>query len=173
MIAAAPPLGLLTCPPVLAAADFRLRGQRNDDYSFLERLYASVREDEIGPLGWDADEKSRFLASQFALQHRHYAEHYRQSEFAILERAGSPVGRLYLYRRADDHRIVDISLVPEIRNRGIGRALLEAVMLEASARGRSVSIHVEKFNPAQRLYQRLGFRVAGESGPYWLMQWRS
>ena len=158
MIAAAPPLGLLTCPPVLAAADFRLRGQRNDDYSFLERLYASVREDEIGPLGWDADEKSRFLASQFALQHRHYAEHYRQSEFAILERAGSPVGRLYLYRRADDHRIVDISLVPEIRNRGIGR---------------SVSIHVEKFNPAQRLYQRLGFRVAGESGPYWLMQWRS
>jgi hypothetical protein len=36
-----------------------------------------------------------------------------------------------------------------------------------------VSIHVEKFNPAQNLYRRLGFREAGEDGPYWRMEWRA
>lgn len=46
-----------------------------------------------------------------------------------------------------------------------------SVIARAAARGRSVSIRVEKFNPAQRLYLRLDFRVDGESGPYWLMQW--
>jgi hypothetical protein len=36
-----------------------------------------------------------------------------------------------------------------------------------------VSIHVQKFNPAQRPYRRLSFVEAGESGPYWLMVWPS
>ena len=69
-------------------------------------------------------------------------------------------------------RIVDIALLPECRNRGVGTALLQAAMNEAAAAGKTVSIHVEKFNPAQRLYRRLDFHEISESGPYWLMEWR-
>jgi len=31
---------------------------------------------------------------------------------------------------------------------------------------------VERFNPALRLYQRLGFRHVEDQGPYYLMEWR-
>jgi predicted GNAT family acetyltransferase len=42
---------------------------------------------------------------------------------------------------------------------------------EAARSNRFVSLHVEEDNPARRLYQRLGFRDAGEVTFYKLMHW--
>jgi GNAT superfamily N-acetyltransferase len=159
-------------PPALCAAGFGLRPQREEDYPFLERLYFSVRRPEVEALGWPQDGMQAFLSEQCRLQHTHYQTHYYDAEFLIVECEGEPVGRLYIFRGPRDHRIIDISLLAERRNGGVGRALLEAVQAEAAAAGKSVSIHVEKFNPAQTLYRRLGFCEIGESGPYWLMEWR-
>lgn len=156
----------------MRAAGYCLRAQREEDHPFLERLYISVRESEVEPLNWPEDAKRAFLADQFRMQTVHYRTHYYDAEFLIVERSGSPVGRLYVFRGPHDHRVIDISLLPETRNAGVGGALLRAVMAEAAAAGKTVSIHVEKFNPAQNLYRRLGFREIGESGPYWLMEWR-
>jgi ribosomal protein S18 acetylase RimI-like enzyme len=159
-------------PPALRAAGFGLRPQREEDYPFLQRLYDSVRWAEVEALEWPDETKRAFLDEQCRLQHTHYQTHYYDAEFLIVECGGEPVGRLYLFRGPQDHRIIDISLLAERRNGGVGSALLEAVQAEAAAAGKSVSIHVEKFNPAQALYRRLGFREIGESGPYWLMEWR-
>jgi ribosomal protein S18 acetylase RimI-like enzyme len=156
----------------LRAAGYCLRAQREEDHPFLERLYISVRESEVEPLDWPEEAKRTFLADQFRLQTTHYRTHYYDAEFLIVERSGSPVGRLYVFRGPHDHRVIDISLLPETRNAGVGGALLQAVKAEAAADGKTVSIHVEKFNPAQNLYRRLGFREIGESGPYRLMEWR-
>lgn len=165
-------VGLLEIPAVLAAGNFRLRLETPGDYSFLERLYMSVREYELRPVDWPEAAKMEFLAGQFRLQYRHYAEHYRGSTFSVLERAGVPVGRLYVFRGETDVRIVDVSLLPEVRNAGVGGALLRAVLAEAADAGKTVSIHVEKFNPARRLYRRLGFCEVGDRGPYSLMEAR-
>ena len=62
-------------------------------------------------------------------------------------------------------------LLPEQRGRGVGTALLTAVFAESVPAGRSVSIHVELFNPARRLYERLGFRELSRNGVYALMEW--
>ena len=56
------------------------------------------------------------------------------------------------------------------RHHGIGTALLEAVIAEARAAGKTATISVEKFNPAQRLYRRLGFREIAEEGVHWVME---
>jgi ribosomal protein S18 acetylase RimI-like enzyme len=45
-------------------------------------------------------------------------------------------------------------------------------MAEGARTGRFVSIHVEAFNPALRLYERLGFREAGRTHVYLLMEWK-
>jgi ribosomal protein S18 acetylase RimI-like enzyme len=82
-----------------------------------------------------------------------------------------PAGRLYLDRQADTLLIVDIALLPEWCGRGIGTALLEAMFAEARLSGKGVTISVEKFNPAQRLYRRLGFREYAEDDVYWFMHW--
>jgi ribosomal protein S18 acetylase RimI-like enzyme len=84
----------------------------------------------------------------------------------------APIGRLYLHRRPEDLRIMDIALLPEHRGRGIGGLLIGELLDEARAAGHSVSIHVEIYNPAMRLYERLGFKQIDTYGVYHLMEWR-
>ncbi|SCW45386.1 GNAT family N-acetyltransferase [Ancylobacter rudongensis] len=146
-----------------------LRLETPEDAPFLAALFASVRGPEFEGNGWPDAVRSAFLADQFRFQVAHYARFYADADFLIVQRQGFPIGRLYLHRGPGDHRIVDISLLPELRNQGIGGALLDMACAEASRLGRVVSLHVEKNNPAQRLYRRKGFTPAGENGPYWLM----
>ena len=153
----------------LTRLSLSLRREAPEDTPFLAGLFASVRGPEFEGNGWPDAVRSAFLADQFRFQVAHYARHYADADFLIVERQGVPIGRLYLHRGPREHRIVDISLVPEARNQGIGGALLDMACAEADRLGRPVSIHVEKNNPAQRLYRRKGFVPAGESGPSWLM----
>ena len=62
--------------------------------------------------------------------------------------------------------------MPEARNQGLGKALLLDLLDEAQAAALPVRIHVEKFNPAMRLYLRLGFKPLEDQGVYQLMEWR-
>lgn len=159
-------------PEVIAQAGLCLRSQTEDDMTFLVGLYISVRWTELEQSGWPDEIKRSFLLDQFRLQTRHYATAYYDAEFSIVEMNGQAIGRLYLFRGKTDHRIVDISLLPVARNRGLGTVLLGAVQVEAAALDKSVSIHVEQFNPALRLYRRLGFRAVRSDGPYILMEWQ-
>ena len=153
-----------------AAAGLTFRPIIEADLPFLARLYASTRTEELSLTDWSEAHKAAFLQMQFDAQHAHYQEHYRGADFLLIMRAGEPVGRLYLARWAREHRIVDIAFLPEHRNRGLGTALLRDLLAEAARAGKSTTIHVEKFNPAQRLYRRLGFVTIGETGAYDLME---
>jgi len=107
---------------------------------------------------WTDEQKTAFVAMQFAAQRQHYQREYSGARFEVIERDNVPIGRLYVHERSDEIRVMDITLVAQARNQGIGSSLLRAV-LDAGARSkRPVTIHVERFNPAQRLYERLGFR---------------
>ena len=161
-----PPSGArLALPP-----DIALRPVTDADLPLLERIYASTRTEELAQTGWDEAQKTAFLRFQFQAQHQHYATHYADAEFFVIERAGIPAGRLYLHWRPQELRIVDIALLPSQRGAGTGGALLRALLDLSQAHGRRVSIHVERSNPAQTLYHRLGFRKAGEHGIYDLME---
>ena len=123
----------------------------DDDVPFLRHLYGTTREDELRPVPWTDEEKRGFLDMQFAAQKAHYEEHYPGCAFLVIELEGRPIGRLYVDRGEEDIRIVDITLVPEIRGRGIGGMLMAELLAEGQATKKSVSIHVEHDNPAQRL----------------------
>lgn len=56
-----------------------------------------------------------------------------------------------------------IYLLPEYQNRGIGSGLIRDVQCAARQQGLPVSLWVLRVNPAQRLYERLGFRVVEET----------
>lgn len=143
------------------------------DREFMARLYASTRLGELAPVPWSDDEKTAFLRAQFEAQDRHYREHYADTDRRLIRLDGAAAGRLYLQRREDELRIVDIALLPEYRGRGVGGALLEQVFDEAAMAGKPVRIHVEKNNPAYGLYRRLGFRKLEDKGVYDLLEWRS
>jgi ribosomal protein S18 acetylase RimI-like enzyme len=153
----------------------QLRPRRDDDEPFLRQLYYSTRAEEMAMVPWNPGEKEQFLDMQFRAQTWHYDEQYDPAEFFIIELDGRPVGRLYLDRREDPEvlHIIDISLIPEMRGGGIGGMLLREVMETATGEGRDVTIHVEHYNPALRLYNRLGFQHVSSNGVYYLMRWKA
>jgi ribosomal protein S18 acetylase RimI-like enzyme len=157
-------------PPLRAAGALGIsyRPFADEDLPFVAELYASTRREEVAVTGWPPAAQEAFLRQQHEAQHSHYAQHYADAEWLIVERGGEAVGRLYLLETADGLHIVDISLVPQSRGQGIGGAILRDIL--ALAGERSVSIHVEKVNPARRLYARLGFEVVADRGLYDLMR---
>jgi len=108
---------------------------------------------------------------QFAAQHQFYQERYTQTDFLIILRDAVPVGRLSVTRWQDETRMVDIALLLPYRNTGLGTALLRDLLAEAAAAHKPVRIHVEKCNPALRLYERLGFAPIEDKGVYLFMEW--
>lgn len=141
------------------------------DEDFLYNLYASTRQEELAVLDWDEAEKEAFLRMQFGAQHTYYTDHFAGAAFDLIVLEGKPVGRLYLDRRAEEMRIIDIALLPEHRRQGIGSRLLNEIVAEAQGAGLPVRIHVERNNPALGLYRRLGFRRVEDQGVYYLMEW--
>jgi ribosomal protein S18 acetylase RimI-like enzyme len=152
-------------------AQIALRPIAPDDLRFLFTVYAGTRYEELAPLGWSAEQQDFFLMQQFDSQHRYYQDNYSHADFQVILVNGQPAGRLYLDRAADEIRIVDIALLPEYRRAGVGSRLLADVLAEAAQVGKPVRIHVEKFNPALQLYQRLGFAIVEDRGVYLFMEW--
>jgi ribosomal protein S18 acetylase RimI-like enzyme len=147
-----------------AAGIVQLRPEGPDDRQFLFDLYASTRADELDRTGWNEVTKRAFLQMQFDAQHTHYTTYFSDASFDIVERDGRPIGRLYVHRQASQVRIMDIALLPEWRNAGIGTALLRVILDEAGSTGAVVTLHVERTNPAKGLYDRLGFVEVSDDG---------
>lgn len=151
----------------------RLRPASAGDEDFLRSVYAATRAEELAPTDWSDEQKAAFCQQQSIAQEAHYRAHYPTAEYDVIERDGVGIGRLYVDRWAKEIRIMDISLLPEARGVGIGTQLLTELQAEAKAAGKSLTIHVEKFNPARHLYERLGFREIEDKGVYLLMESRS
>jgi ribosomal protein S18 acetylase RimI-like enzyme len=141
------------------------------DLPFLARLYASTRTEELAVTPWSDEQKAAFLDMQFRAQHSHYQQHYPGADWLVTMRDGEDIGRLYVGRWASEHCVIDIAFLPEHRGKALGAALMRDLMDEAAAAGKAVSIYVEKFNPAMRLYRRLGFTTVEDKGVYDLMHW--
>lgn len=150
-----------------------LRPITAEDEDFLMRVYFSTREEELRPVPWSEAQKAAFLEQQFRAQHDFYQQQFPEARFDLVLLYGKPVGRLYVDRREDEIRIIDIALLTEARGQGLGGRLLEELLEEAGREGKAVSIHVERNNPALRLYHRLGFQSVEDQGVYYLMEWRS
>jgi ribosomal protein S18 acetylase RimI-like enzyme len=154
-----------------AAKGLRFRAISDDDLPFLARVYAASGTDSFAVAPWPEAEKAGFVHMQFNLQHMHFQKQYPQADWLVIMREAEELGRLYIERRAREHRIIDLALLPEHRGKGIGEALLRDVMDEAAGRRKAVSIHVEKTSPAMRLLRRLGFTVRDDNGVYDLLRW--
>jgi ribosomal protein S18 acetylase RimI-like enzyme len=148
-----------------------LRPATPADYHFMRLLYGSTREEELKQFPFDELKKKEFLDQQFGAQYQHYQLHYPTCERNIIEKDGQAVGRLWIDEWRDQIRLVDIALMPEWRGSGIGSMLVDDVLARGVRAGKPVTIHVESYNPALRLYERLGFEKVDTNGVYFLMKW--
>lgn len=157
----------------LLPAGVRWREARRDDLPFFRQLFAETRAADLAALPWPDAQCQAFLDSQFVLQHLHYTTHYTPAHFLLIEQAGLPAGRLYLHDDGHQMTIIDIVLAGAVRGLGIGSSLLRVLQATSLRDGLAgIVLHVEKRNPAaQRLYQRLQFRVEEDIGSHLRMRW--
>jgi ribosomal protein S18 acetylase RimI-like enzyme len=150
-----------------------LRAVAAGDEAFLLKVYASVRADELARVPWGEAQREAFIKMQFDAQQLHYQTHNPEATHHIILLNERPVGRLYVARRKGEVRILDITVLPEHRHKGIGTPLIKELMKEAAQADKPLNIYVESFNPSLRLFKRLGFVKAEEDGVNWLMEWRA
>jgi len=143
-----------------------------DDEPFLLGVYGSTRLEELALTNWDEAQREAFVRMQFTAQQAHYRQSYPEAEHLIIRLDREPVGRLYVAEIEAEIRIIDVTILPEHRNAGIGTPLIRRLMETAAVIGKPLRIYVESFNRSLQLFERLGFRKIDESGYSYLLEWR-
>jgi ribosomal protein S18 acetylase RimI-like enzyme len=142
------------------------------DEAFLYKVYASTRAEELALVPWNDQQREAFLRMQFTAQDTYYREHYAKAEYKVILFDNELAGRLYVLREEKSIRILDITVIPEYRRRGIGTVLLREIVEEATQLGKTVQIYIETYNRSVGLFEHLGFTRKAEEGINFLMEWR-
>jgi ribosomal protein S18 acetylase RimI-like enzyme len=122
---------------------------------------------------WDDEQKHQFLTMQFTAQQSDYETRFPNATHSIIVADGQDVGRIWIDRRTDEIRLLDIAILTKYRNSGIGQIMLEQLQAEASASTTALRHSVYNTNQdALRLYERLGFVVIEDFDTHVLMEWQ-
>lgn len=157
--------------PMTAVGVVSLRNETPGDEAFLFSVYASTREAELAMTGWDEAACTAFLNMQFRAMRVGYRTSFPNAVFSIVLFDGRPVGRLVVNRADEEVCVVDVALLPASRGQGIGTTLMRNLLAEVEASGKPVRLRVQKGSPANRFYQRLGFKQIEEFDFDVQMEW--
>ena len=140
------------------------RPAREEDYAFALALYLESTRPLLTALGtWD---EARVL--------RRFSEGFHLPDVTVLSSAGADIGWMQVSERSGSCIHLDqLHLVERVRNGGIGSRLIRELQEHATASERRVELNVMRRNPAQGLYERLGFRVVGGDEERLHMRWDS
>jgi ribosomal protein S18 acetylase RimI-like enzyme len=153
-------------------SNLRLRPARTEDDAFLLSVYADTRAEELALTQWSDDQRAAFVKMQFDAQRDHYSHHHPEQALEVIELGDKAIGRLWLARKTNEIRILDLTIIPSHRSCGFGTRLLSDLIDEASRTGKELTIYVESYNRSIGLFHRLGFVKTGESGYSHLLSWR-
>jgi GNAT superfamily N-acetyltransferase len=142
-----------------------------EDSKFLLILYKSSRGEDLRGLGWDEQRISEFLDMQYAAQQRFHATEYKKAVDQIVLRGSEPVGRVTFEPREHEIRCVEVALMPEHRNAGIGTRLIRELQTEAKRQKKPLRLQVIRFSRSVSLFERLGFQRISETGTHFQMEW--
>ena len=150
--------------------DFSIRPLTLQDEPFLwEMLYHAI----YVPEGHPAPPRSILQEPDIAHYVRQWGQLPEDQGFVAVDQAtGQPVGAAWLrlftlldpgYGYVDDETPeLSIAMLPDYRGQGLGSHLLNALLNEARQKYTAVSLSVSPGNPAEKLYQKLGFTMVYE-----------
>lgn len=141
------------------------------DEELLLKIYQSSRGDDLRGLGWDEDRISEFLEMQYEAQQHFFDSEYQRANDEIILLAGEPAGRLIVERREYEIRFIDMALLPEHRNNGVGAFLIGKLQDEARRQSKPLRLQVIRFSRAVNLFERAGFARTSETGTHFQMEW--
>jgi len=149
-----------------------LRPVTAEDAAFLLQVYKSSRGEDLRELGWDQTRIDEFLDMQYEAQRAFDDKDFPEAKDEVILSAGERAGRLRVDSRENEIRCVDLSLLPEFRNRGLGTLLLRRLQQEAATANKPLRLQVIRYSRAISLFERLEFVRTSESGTHFQMEWK-
>jgi GNAT superfamily N-acetyltransferase len=129
------------------------------DDAFLYDVFCTTWASEVAALP-NQNLARHVLRIQHIAQERRFASRYPGHERFVVVEDGEPAGRLYVHLKGPVVNVVDLTLLPSFRSRGIGTRIFHDLFAEAAQDGRSISMRVGRTNRrATDLYTALGFRL--------------
>ncbi|MGW8393679.1 GNAT family N-acetyltransferase [Pseudoduganella sp. HUAS MS19] len=157
--------------PSRTSRSIEMRPAEAGDLAFMQQLYSSTRSAEIRMGACDLATETLLQGLQFKAQQTWYETQFPNADLAVIMDRERPIGRLYVDYGPDELRILDICLLPEYRNHGIGLGLLRSLQAQGERLRLPVRIHVALGSPAQRLLLRCGFEILAADGNYNVLEW--
>lgn len=166
--------GASDCPAMNAL--LKLRPIRPEDEPALRELRGQLDVERLGLQYWAPEEQAmaeRLIKHQYAAHEAHFKRMKRDwdTRDCVIELDGVVVGRFIVRQDAKEVYLADITVNSAHRGKGLGQAVLEAVMGECVQSKRVLRLHVDLNNPALQFYTRLGFRAVEHHALYCLMEW--
>jgi len=144
------------------------------DEIFLYDLYSAVRGPEFALAPVTPAQREQLIRMQFRAQMSAYTYAYPNSCYHVVLLDGKPVGRLWVAQDHEEFHLVDIAVHPSLQRKGIGRALIQRLQLEAARARLPIRCCVFRFNPGSlRFHQSLGFSIVREDQMNYYMEWRT
>lgn len=124
-------------------------------------------------LGWGPLQRDIFLTSQFQARQQDYRRRFPAAETSVVLVGGVAAGARIVDRGPEAIRLVDVALLSEYRNKGIGRQLATELMAEARRERKPIQAHALRESRALQFWKKLGFKVTtGGDDLYSAIEWR-
>jgi ribosomal protein S18 acetylase RimI-like enzyme len=147
-----------------------LRLQQKKDDAFIEAVYRSTREVELNLTNWPEEQKKAFVMMQSMAQLAEYKTKYPDAAYQVIIYKKKDAGRFYTWENENEIRLIDITLLPAFRGKGIASFLVGELIKKSEKGRKKISLHVDPANPALRLYLRLGFVHIKNNGRHHYME---
>jgi len=140
---------------------YLLRKPTSADFEFLRDVHhMTLKEHVLKIWGWDQTKQDDF-----------FREDFESAQIQIIQAFSNDIGYLQLNLEKNILHIVNILILPEFQNRGLGSEIIRDLIAKSRIKSCMLKLGVFKINTrAIGLYKTLGFKVCGESKTHFMMQ---
>ena len=135
---------------------YDLRQASIEDIEILDRIHRS--------------NMKGYVEKIYSWNDRLFQDCFVPEEYQIIEVSQQLIGFIKIVNSTTDIYLAEIQILKEYQNMGIGTNLIRSIIARAKEHNLRVWLKVVKGNPAEKLYQRLGFIVFEESLTHKKMQ---
>jgi ribosomal protein S18 acetylase RimI-like enzyme len=137
----------------------RLRRCDASDDAFLYDVFVTTWQSEVAALP-NQNLAQHVLRIQHIAQERRFASGFPGHERYVVLEDEVPAGRLYVDQSGRDIKLLDLTLLPRFRGRGLGSRVVRDLLTEAGREDRKVTLRApRRTSRATDFYTRLGFRL--------------
>ncbi len=102
-----------------------------------------------------------------------FRTHFLANDYQIISLDNQIIGFFKIVSSDTEIYLAEIQIAKDYQRLGIGTHLIRSLIEKAQTNHQKLWLKVLKTNPAQRLYQRLGFTTVAQSSTHHIMEWLS